>query len=86
MNGLPPEAAVWRRVSFTPEAELTAIVAERQEEWSRALFYAVRGKKVIQLPAPLTILRPGQEHQERRIETDPHKIADFFRTHIAGGG
>lgn len=58
-------------------------VLERHDQWARAHLQALLHHKTIPVPAEFKILRPGEEEQEqRRIETDPVKIAAFFGQHF----
>ena len=80
---LPPDAAVWREQAYPPTTELIAVLIERQEEWSRAIFQALRNQRRVSVPQPMRILRPGERAKTaRRVETDPRKIAAFFRQHF----
>jgi hypothetical protein len=82
--GLPPEAAVWRQNAFTPTEELLVQFLERHDEWSRAHLQALLHHKKVTVPAPFHMLRPGEEQQKpaSRVETDPVKIAAFFKQHF----
>jgi hypothetical protein len=81
---LPPEAAVWRKNAFPPQVELLVQLLERHDEWARAHLQALLHHKRVTVPAPFGILRPGEKEQTpaNRIETDPVKIAAFFKRHF----
>ena len=83
VQGLPPEAAVWRQQSFTPTEELLVQLLERHDEWARAHLQALLHHKKVTVPPEFKILRPGEDEQPtRRIETDPAKIAAWFQEHV----
>lgn len=81
MNGLPPDAAVWRRDGLPFSEEAAALLVERLDAWAR-VFVDLRCGKRVRLPSTVQIVRPGQKPPEPQIETDPGRIAQFFRAHI----
>ena len=52
---LPPDAAVWREQAYPPTTELIAVLIERQEEWSRAIFQALRNQRRVSVPQPMRL-------------------------------
>jgi hypothetical protein len=72
---------VWRQNAFAPTEELLVQLLERHDEWARAHLQALLHHKKVSVPPPFTILRPGEVEQKpvSRVETDPVKIAAFFR-------
>jgi len=86
VNGLPPEAAVWRvgGQQWTTLHELLAIVAERIDAWGLANARLQAPKKAQKyLPeSPLAVPRPGEgsanKESRDRVVTDPREIAAFF--------
>jgi hypothetical protein len=86
VKGLPPEAGVWRQHSFPPTEELLVQLLERQDEWARSHLQALLHHKKVAVPPHFHIMRPGEQEQTpaSRVETDPVKIAAFFRQHLSG--
>lgn len=83
VNGLPPEAAIWRvdGQQWTVLHELLAIGAERVDAWGLTSARMQASKKTQKyLPdKPLQIPRPGDAEQEGdRVITDPGEIKAFF--------
>jgi hypothetical protein len=76
---MPADAATWRQDRLPPLEEYTALILERQDQWSRALLDALLHKKRITLPAPLQFERPGQQRPAvRNIVTDPGELRRWF--------
>lgn len=80
VNGLPPESATRRIGGFPPVEELLATLVEQLGAWSLAQLQRTQGPKV-QVPPTVHIRRPGEsdEPPRRKRETDPQKIAAFFK-------
>lgn len=78
MEGLPPEAAVWRCDRLPPAEEYLALLVERSDAWQRAHLGVITGKGG-KVPREIRIRRPGEpDTPARRVERDPRKIAKFF--------
>jgi hypothetical protein len=57
---------------------------ERHDEWARTHLQALLHHKKVSVPPQFKMLRPGEEEQPaRHIETDPAKIAAFFKQHFS---
>jgi len=86
VQGLPPDAAVWRRDGFAPTEELLVQLLERHDQWARSHLQAMLGHKRVNMPAPFQIMRPGEEPPSKpKIETDPRVIAAWFASNIGEG-
>lgn len=74
---------MWRQHALTPAEDFLATLLERQDAWHRAHLGLLAGKHV-RLPPEIHIRRPGEERAptEKRVETDPARIAAFFRAHF----
>jgi hypothetical protein len=58
-------------------------VLERHDEWARAHLQALLHHKKVTVPPEFHVLRPGEEERPtRHVETDPVKIAAFFKEHV----
>jgi hypothetical protein len=59
---------------------------ERHDQWASTHLSALLHHKKVAIPAPFHMLRPGEEEQTpaSRVETDPVKIAAFFKQHLGG--
>ena len=84
MNGLPPEAAIWRveGQQWTVRDELMAILVERVDHWGLAQAHIhSTGKglpsKSIEIPRPGAVRQQEREDRDKVI-TDPKVIAQFF--------
>lgn len=64
-EGLPPEAAIWRRDLLPPAEEFAAIQIERMEAWMNAVLQTLLRKKTIDIPGQMHIPRPGQVDEPR---------------------
>lgn len=83
INGLPPDAAVWREeTAWTFRDELAATQIEITDIWFRNLFVALGGKPK---GKPIRIERPKQGEPEKQSKrtNDPAVIAGFFAKHIS---
>jgi hypothetical protein len=83
LNGLPPEAAVWRvdGQQWTVRDELLAIVAERVDQWGLVQAH-LHGEKKFRQSLPkeaIEISRPREAHEQKdEVITDPRVIEAFF--------
>jgi hypothetical protein len=80
VNGLPPEAALWREeMAWTAQDELAARSIEVIDGWGRA-HAQLMGARRRELADPIHVPRPGERPAAaREIETDPRRIAAWFR-------
>lgn len=79
VNGLPPDAATWRKSAFPPAEEFLAQMLERSHAWNQSLLSALMGAKKVSFPADVQIYRPDDERLlAPRVETDPTAIAQWF--------
>jgi hypothetical protein len=85
VNGLPPEAAVWRvdGQQWTTLHELLALQAELIDQWGLLGARIQTGgkglpKKGLQIPRPGEAARTEQVAKDDRVVTDPAEIARFF--------
>lgn len=77
MDGLPPDAAIWRDDGFTRAEQLAAIAVERADAWGKALWeitarpHLKKPPKEITNPGVIEIPRPGQRAMEAAEPADP---------------
>jgi hypothetical protein len=75
---------VWRKNAFPPQVELLVQLLERHDQWATTHLQALLHHKKVTVPPPFSILRPGEVEPDAisRVETDPVKIAAFFKQHV----
>jgi len=83
MNGLPPEAAVWRvdGQQWTVRDELLVTTLERIDHWGLVQARLSANPKVAKhLPTKsMQLPRPGEAQEAKdHVITDPRQIAAFF--------
>lgn len=81
IDGLPPESATWRRGNWSQQDELLALAIENFDRWGRMALLR-SGVKRHDLPERFEINHPDrrpEDKQEKKVETDPRRIAAFFR-------
>lgn len=87
IQGLPPDAATFRKAHFPPATELAAQLIEHVDEWGRtwlARMNAQPGQKY-PVPAPPQIVRPGEEPPEPKKQVvSGSEAAAWFASKFAG--
>lgn len=71
---------MWRAEggSWTTQDELLAALIEVTDRWHHQAAID-RGHKRARLGKPIRITRPHERRESRRVESDPSRIAAFFK-------